>query len=470
MLLLLAATNVSIYAQNIIPVKRFHEKNSPYRDYQNNFISGFMQTCEPDSLNGFLQMPFIGDPLLVYVGEKDSTQFTAYASGFENQKITLNKGRYEVDLTRYGIKADLLTKSSYCVQRYDYPDTTATKGFLIDLDHALYGAGNGDMDVKFIDRNTIRAYRRSKKTDDGEPELYYVAHFSHPFSTWNIRREKVQLKNGEKESRCKVAFTFELKNGELLTVQSAVSSQSTDDAYAQIKGLPEEKHFSDKRPAKYEEDKPLLAQNTEGKQRSNSSSNPLRRRIVPPIARLDQLPNTDLGGNYAASLIEITTRDAESRAAFYSAMNTLLRTAECKTASNGLDFLSRIEEFYKAHTEAMPQTAEQTDTILHQYVSKLFTGGGEKATNAQAAWYVFNALGFCPTDTAGTYRLTRPIFNVSTIYLPQGRRFIVHTKNISRGRYTISKATLSHQPLPESLTFTRQRMFRGGIMEVKMDK
>ena len=69
-------------AQSISPITRFHSTNSPYTQYNDQFLSGFLQTSSVlNSRNGFLQLPFVGDPLLVYVGEKDSTQFMAYASG-----------------------------------------------------------------------------------------------------------------------------------------------------------------------------------------------------------------------------------------------------------------------------------------------------------------------------------------------------------------------------------------------------
>lgn len=465
LLLLLAATHATAYAQHIAPVKRFHEKDSPFRDYQDNFISGFMQTCGADSLNGFLQMPFVGDPLLLYVGEKDSTQFMAYASGFENLKSGPAQEGVQVDLIRYGIKAEISAKPGHCVQRYSFPDTTASKGFLVDLDHALHGAGNGDMDVKFIDRTTIRAYRRGKTKGDGEPELYYVAHFSHPFTTWNVRREKVRLKNGAMEKRCKVAFTFEIENGETLTVQSAVSARSTDDAYAQIKGLPAERNFSDTRSKPREDDKPAMAQHV---RRTAGST---RRHATTAKAGSSARSGTGTDGDFTASLIEITTLDARLRAAFYNAMNSLLQTPECRTVDNGADFLSRIGKFYEdGHATARPAEAEQTDSLLRHYAGSLFTGEAGKVTEAQAAWYVFHALGFCPADTPGAYRLTRPVFNVTTIRLPQGRRFILHTKGISPRRGTIGSATLSHEPLPENLTFTQEQMLRGGIMEIKMKK
>ena len=49
-------------------------------------------------------MPFVGNPVWVYVGEKDSTQFMAYASGYEFAE-GLPPGKCRARLTRYDIRA-----------------------------------------------------------------------------------------------------------------------------------------------------------------------------------------------------------------------------------------------------------------------------------------------------------------------------------------------------------------------------
>lgn len=103
------------------------------------------------------------------------------------------------------------------------------------------------MDVVFIDKRTIRAYKRTAKGGVGSRALYYVAHFSHPFTQWNVRREVVRLENGEREHRCKAAFVFNLGKHDMLTVVSAVSEMSSDDALAHLNLKGVQKHISDER-------------------------------------------------------------------------------------------------------------------------------------------------------------------------------------------------------------------------------
>lgn len=248
----LLLTALPSVGQSLEPVTRFFPPKGEYDFYDGCFMSGFLQAATPQrnsekKHDGFLQMPFTGEPLLVYVGEKDSTQFTAYASGYKMQGQPLSCDTCRVTLTRYGVRACLVSHPAYVEQTYLFPDTTASKGFLIDIDHALSGMGDEDMDIVFVDKQNIHAYKRSLAGTADSPQLYYFAHFSVPFDTWNIRRERVTLENGQKEARCKVAFTFNLSPGEPLIVHSSVSAKSTDEAFSQIPSQPSIRHFDDTR-------------------------------------------------------------------------------------------------------------------------------------------------------------------------------------------------------------------------------
>lgn len=59
-------------------------------------------------------------------------------------------------------------------------------------------------------------------------------------------------------------------------------------------------------------------------------------------------------------------------------------------------------------------------------------------TDAQAAWFIFNALGFVP-DANNRFRLVRPLFNVATLQLPRTRRLIIHTKIIRHATATSNR-------------------------------
>ena len=144
----------------------------------------------------------------------------------------------------------------------------------------------------------------------------------------------------------------------------------------------------------------------------------------------------------------------------------LRRLPQVKRATNAMAFIDAITPIYKELCGV-----EVADSLLKQHIDAVFSG--QKITDAQAAWFVFNAMGFVPQQTEGTpetYRVVRPLFNVVTMQLPRTRRFILHTKNNGMGTRRIASATLMRVPLTDGLTFTRQEWLRGGVLEVKMEK
>ena len=454
-------------AQCLTPITHFHANNSPYMPYNDNFISGFMQSASQQTAdNGFLQMPFVGDPLLVYVGEKDSTQFTAYASGYIFEERAPKN--YQLRYTRYDITANIAAMPAYCVQRYAYPDTTAEKGFLVDIDNAMTGAANEDMDIVFIDKRTIRAYKRSTLNSSNAPALYYVAHFSHPFNRWNVRREVVRTENGQREQRCKAAFVFDLKPGEELTVQSAVSAVSTDGAYAAIGKPLAKRHFSDQHKAQPQlsiNGQPLTAQ------RQTQAS---RTTKYPTTAATSRPTQSNSSMTAASTLpvryIEISTRDAQMQAAFAAALSQLMHNANCRKAANATELLNAIAPLYNCDATKTDDNAVLTDSLLRQYAQSLFTGQSGNLSDTQAAWFVFNAMGLVPHNNNGQdgYKLVRPLFNVVTLHLPRGRRLILHTKNNNRQNLYIAQAKLMHQPLKNNQYLTHTQLLKGGVLEIKM--
>lgn len=474
---------LNVLAQVLAPVTHFHSHNSQYTYYDNNFLSGFMQNGHQQAVSdGFLQLPFVGDPLLVYVGEKDSTQFMAYASGYTLEQ--LSPTTYRANYTRYNVLAELQCMPAYCVQKYTYPDTLADKGFLLDIDNAASGAQNEDMEVVFVDKRTIRAYKRSEQKLAHVPELFYVAHFSHPFSKWNVRREVVRLENGQREQRCKAAFVFDLPKGEALTVTSAVSALSTDDAFAQLHISGNKRHFNDQRKSstpQSETNNRLLAQNkvhTRNLPSRNKATRPTtmgQKGTKPtpqqPLPQQPQPISQRLTAAYSpAKWLEISTRNAELQAAFTAAIKQLQQQLpKAKMAPDALAFIDAITPLYLQCENKESNDIELTDSLLRHHAQSLFAG--QSMTNAQAAWFVLNALGFVPNQapsTAQAFRLVRPLFNVLTLHLPRTRRLILHTKNNTPRNLHMKQATLMHQPLGADFTFTREQLVKGGILEVKM--
>lgn len=474
MTLLFSLVIIGVNAQSIVPVTRFHERDSRYTFYNNNFLSGFLQAdCHQSAASheGFLQIPFIGNPPLVYVGEKDSTQFMAYASGYEFTQRNDAAEAYNVLFTRYGISAEVTAHPAYCMQQIAFPDTTADKGFLLDIDHAGSGALNEDMDVVLIDKQTIRAYKRTNQGGVNGKSLYYVAHFSHPFHQWNVRREVVRLENGQREHRCKAAFVFNLKPTDKLTVYSAVSSASTDDAYAHLALKEGKRHFNDaRRPVVTQRETPLMAQQTAPKPQS---AMPKQRISQSPSSKTKSIPSKSTptakstptnASSMAVNYLETATRNANLQVAFTSALQQLSHLQPIKKVTHALAMIDAITPIYKEYA----QNAAEADSLLKQYEQSVFEG--KQITDEQAVWFVFNALGFVPNkpEVGTDYRIVRPMFNVITMQLPHTRRFIMHVKNNGAANTQVVSAALMRVPLSESLTFSREQLQKGGVMELKM--
>lgn len=486
--LLLFLSALRSAGQSLEPVTRFFPPKGKYDFYDDSFMSGFLQAATPatnaaERRDGFLQMPFTGDPLLVYVGEKDSTQFTAYASGYKMQGRAMPGDTCRVTLTRYGIQASLVCHPAYVEQTYTFPDTTAAKGFLIDIDHALSGAGNEEMDVVFVDKQNIRAFKRCRTDTAKSPQLYYFAHFSAPFDTWNVRRERVALENGEKEARCKVAFTFNLRHGEPLTVQSAVSATSTDAAFSQLPAQPAARHFDDTRraaPSGHGTRLPAGAQGTHGQSARPSHASASSRKKSDIGGKAPHSPSSGTRKNQTAdvadAIFEVKTRDPRMKAAFYAAISHLRTRNELKKAATAADFLQKLAPLYNVPTTLATDNGQNSDTLLYRYAANVFKGaeagkGFETCADPQAsaaAWYVFTSLGLHPGADGKTFQLGAPAFNVASLQMQGGRRLVMYVRRAGKNRRRVDSATLSGTQLSLPCSLSLDQMLHGGMLEVKM--
>lgn len=478
--LLLTGFITPMVSQVLSPTVRFHKTDSPYHPYFDNLLSGFMQNAhQSSSVGGFLQMPFVGDPALVYIGEKDTTQFMAYASAYEMQKDD-EKKHFSAYLTRYEIHAEITQMPTFCIQQYTFPDTLTSKGFLLDIDNASNGKICEDMDIVFLDRQTIRAYKRSLMSDTDTPDLFYVAHFSHPFHQWNIRREVVTLENGQKEKRCKAAFVFDIGKGDKLTVKSYVSSLSTNEALVQLNLKNKGFKVSDKRMHTASTPS-LIAQNTLSKNTNrkansseksgNTSSSRLARNNTYPQPSQNTNSSSTSYNSSATDIIDISTRDAELKAAFSIALSQIKKMASKHQKTDALALIDFITTHYAKATSRIAHTSvASTDSLIRKYANQIFAHGPTKTSIEETAWFLFNAMGFVPDENSinQSYRLVRPMFNVVTLRLPRGRRFIIHCKRNSTKNLYIETANMIHQAPLDSLNISRSMLTKGGILELKM--
>lgn len=471
--LLAFALSSEVSAQLVSPVTRFFPSRGKYDFYDDNLLSGFLQRA-PRSGNGgggFLQLGVTGDPLLVYVGEKDSTQFTAYASAYRFDLRDEARDRFVVDLPRYGVTMHVAEEGDRLRQVCYYPDTTATKGFLIDIDQGdapVGAAQREDMDVWLVDRQSLRA-RRRVLTAGGDAIVsaaYYYARFSRPIDTWTLRRERVTLASGQKVSRLKAALTFKLGAQDSLVVTSAVSARTTDDAFALVSGRRPRQSFDDALPRR---DLALAAPASIDK----ASARNLREQGGGVTARSVASNATPAARTIAAEpfakWLEVSTTDAALKTAFYAALTRLSVQPELRKARTGDELLRLLSRRYSAAADTLTDAA-RLDSLVRARSRSVFSaeGGADTERTAEQVWFVMNALGLRPEPGAeGGYRIGRPFFNVVTLQLPRGRRLTCFNKNNAPARPYVTVVTLRHQPLAAPYVLTSGQLMGGGIMEVK---
>ncbi|MGM9693704.1 MAG: glycoside hydrolase domain-containing protein [Alloprevotella sp.] len=460
------------------PIVRLHAADSPFAPYDDSLLSGFLQSGGRPLQSGFLQIPFVGDPVWIYVGEKDSTQFMAYSSGFQVLPAAAPTRSYSYLLERYGVRADITTSPTRWVQRYTFPDTLADKGFLIDIDHSATGAGCEDMDFYFVDRRTVEAHKRGYADSPQQPDEFYYARFSHTFKTFNIRREKVKLADGTSEARCKAAFTFDLKPGEVLTVESSVSSVSAAQACLQLTGANPPRSLAQarkKRPAPVPE---YVASNTSSS-KTSSTQPPVKPRVNPkkPVDRTLKPPRPTTAVAAAeqkdpwSDVLEVGTVDASLRAAFFTALGQLRGAySEINRKADAAPLLKLLLERYPQ--DLHPQAdAAATDSLLRSYARNLLHGkaaDGTAFTNAHALWFVANAIGFRPAEN-GEVAIVRPLFNVVTLHYTGGRRLVFHTRGNTPQRQRVTRPRWNGAALPAP-AIASSELLKGGILQVNCEK
>ncbi len=484
--------SVTAHAQAVFPLFHFHEnaaQQSSYA-YRDNFFSGFMQSMGAENLNGFLQMPFIGRPILVYVGEKDSTQYMAYASSYNNLDKTEEytaQSDLNFFLNRYGIKANVKVHGSLAEQTYVFPDTVAEKGFLIDIDHALNDLEEENMSVRFVDHQTICAFKKRKSGT--EPTLYYYARFSKCFDSYNIRRESVTLKNGNRESRLKAVFTFDLQKDEPLKVVSAVSSASADAAYAAVEGhMPKsaltgplvasapKRSAANKTVAQSSPSVSDKQKKTTISASSQTTSRPASKPRVTKPSSADSRKTTGRSSSASDSRMSdklvVETRDAALRTSFYVALECVMQVPAFRKLKGVSEFVEKLS------SEMLPEAdtlAVHADSLIKHYVAGSMSGAStaEDADGKQAMRFIVCAMGLYPQKAQGAedkleYRLEHPSFNVVTLYFNDNRRFILHVKNASALPTAIKSVTFNGEKLVQPFVVDQKQLLRGGVMAVKM--
>ena len=115
----------------------------------------------------------------------------------------------------------------------------------------------------------------------------------------------------------------------------------------------------------------------------------------------------------------------------------------------------------------------KTQERIHQIMTTLYSNQpdglcGNEDMGQMSAWYVFSALGFYPVNPADDkYIFGTPLFNETTINLPNKKTFTVKANNISDQNIYIQKVKLDGTDFDKGY-ITHQQIMKGGMLEFEM--
>lgn len=93
---------------------------------------------------------------------------------------------------------------------------------------------------------------------------------------------------------------------------------------------------------------------------------------------------------------------------------------------------------------------------------------GNEDCGQMSAWFVFSSIGLYPMNPASTqYEITSPLFEKTTIHLPDGKQFVIEAKNLSTENIYIKKAILNGKTLNRT-SISHQELMQGGTLSLEM--
>ncbi|MFC4478629.1 GH92 family glycosyl hydrolase [Flavobacterium chungangensis] len=93
---------------------------------------------------------------------------------------------------------------------------------------------------------------------------------------------------------------------------------------------------------------------------------------------------------------------------------------------------------------------------------------GNEDCGQMSAWYVFSSMGLYPMNPAsGEYEIGSPIFEKSTLNLPDGKTFVIEAENVSNKNFYIQSVTLNGKAFNKT-AISHQEMLKGGVLHFVM--
>lgn len=222
----------------------FYDAASGYK-YSRPTIMGFSLTHLsgtgiPD-LGDFLFIPGTGK-MHLEPGTHEDTD-SGYRSRYSHEKEEAHPGYYSVELTDYGVKAEMTAGLRSGMFRFTYPESDSAF-IMIDMDHTLWQKCEW-ANLRKINDSTITGYKLVKGWGP-ERHVYFTAVFSKKLDNFLIMQGDVPVIYNTSRFRSSLeawgkdlvaCISFKTGPGESVTVKTAISAVSTEGAMGNIREL-----------------------------------------------------------------------------------------------------------------------------------------------------------------------------------------------------------------------------------------
>ncbi|MGM9749112.1 MAG: GH92 family glycosyl hydrolase [Candidatus Cryptobacteroides sp.] len=203
-------------------------------DGRHSSIEGFPNFHE-FQIGGLLYMPTVGE-IVTVPGELDSPE-SGYRSSFKKENEKASPGYYSVVLDKYGVKAELTASERTSLQRYSFPESSASH-IIIDAGH-IQGESGPVVDAEITVTGSLvegRIVTEPVYTKTYQPgavvNMYFSALLSKEPITAGIFIDDKYYENTFSVSGtgCGVCLTFDTSEGEAVTVTTGLSYTSIENA------------------------------------------------------------------------------------------------------------------------------------------------------------------------------------------------------------------------------------------------
>ncbi len=195
--------------------------------YQDSIISGFSHTHLTGTGAGDLY-----DILVMPTNSKFSERIQANNykpfSHFDHENEGASPGYYWVDLSDYGIKAEMTATPRVGIHRYTFPKDSKSQ-IHVDLGYAINWDKPTDTFIKVVNDSVLQGYRMSTGWARNQ-RLYFEMHFSKPFETYEVLDDKKEDAPPFSGINSKIILNYNTSEQEQIVIKTGLSSVSSEAA------------------------------------------------------------------------------------------------------------------------------------------------------------------------------------------------------------------------------------------------